>query len=54
MKLLWRRGYKRAETKTANVMCGEVVWDEMLMLLCLMFVNLKIGMYESKLVMFVL
>jgi len=54
LKLLWRRGHKRAETKTANVTRGEAVWDETLTLSCSMFVNPKTGMYESKPAMFVL
>ena len=54
LKLLWKRGHKRAETKTANVTRGEAVWDETMTLSCSMFVNPKTGMYESKPAMFVL
>ena len=54
LKLIWKRGSKRAETGVAKVERGEAVWDETLTLAGSMFVNPKTGMYERKPTLFVL
>ena len=48
LQVVWKRGNKHAQTKSARSQRGEAQWEEELSLACTMFVNPKSGTYEPK------